>query len=126
VSFVDFPEGHTQGESRDEAFRMAVDCLHACIEYRLEEKAEIPVPSPINRRAVAIPVPLEIAPKVALYQAMRTRKMSNLKLANNLHVSETAIRRMLDPKHRSKPEQYTRALLALGCAVQVSLVSIAR
>ena len=124
VSFVDFPEGHTQGETKKEAFRMAVDCLSACIEYRLEEKEAVPRPSPVKGKAVGIPVLLEIAPKVALYTAMREQKISNLKLAKQMDVSENSIRRMLNPKHKGRPEQYTRALLALCRAVETSLVSI--
>ena len=118
VSFVNFSEGHTQGDTWEEAFRMAIDCLHACIEYRLEEKAEIPEPSEKKARQVAVPVALQVAPKLALYKVMRKRKLSNSQLARDMHVSEGSIRRMLNPRHKSKPEQYTRALLALGYAVE--------
>ena|ERR1700761_1587213 len=124
VSFPDFPEGLTQGETRDDAFRMAIDCLQACMEYRLEAKQDIPGPSVAKRGEVEIPVSLEVAPKIALYQAMRDAKYSNVRLAGKLNISETVVRRMLDPRHKSKPEQYTRALMALGRAVQVSIVPL--
>lgn len=122
VWFPDFPEGHSQGDTKEEAFEMAMDCLHAVIEWRLEERSEIPRPSPVRRGQFSIPVSLDLAPKVALYQVMRDSKMSNLKLAGKIKVSELVVRRMLDPKHRSRPEQYIRALAALGCTPQVAIV----
>jgi antitoxin HicB len=59
VRFIDLPEAHTQGDTRDEAFRMAIDCLHAAIEWRLEEKKEIPAPSRVKRGQTGIPVALD-------------------------------------------------------------------
>lgn len=122
VHFIDLPEAHTQGDTRDEAFRMAIDCLHAAIEWRLEDKTEIPAPSRVKRGQIGVPVALDLAPKLALYQAMKERKVSNVKLASELHTSEMTVRRMLDPNHHSKPDQYVRALMALGCTAQVSIV----
>ena len=122
VSFPDFPEAHSQGDDVEEAFHMAIDCLNAAIEWRLEEKREIPLPGRARRGQYAIPVSLDLAPKLALYQVMRERGVSNVKLAKQLGVSELIVRRMLNPKHKSKPEQYTRALQALGQTLEVSVI----
>lgn len=123
VSFPDFPEAHTQGSDRADAFTMVSDCLYTAIEWRLERKAEIPAPRPVKHGQTSVPVPLELAPKLALYRAMRSRGISNVALAKTLNLSENAIRRMLGPQHVSKPDQYTRALLALGCAIETSVVA---
>jgi antitoxin HicB len=122
VSFPDFPEAHTQGETREEAFEMALDCLHTAIEWRLERKDDIPAPGRTRNGQVAIPVALDLAPKLALFQVMRDQEISNVKLAQKLHVSELVVRRMLNPKHKSKPDQYIRALAALGEIPRVSIV----
>jgi len=124
ISFPDFPEAHSQGDDFEDAFRMAIDCLHAVIEWRMEEKAEIPRPSPVRKNQHPIPVSLDLAPKLALAHLMRERKISNVNLARNLKVSELVVRRMLDPKHKSKPDQYTRAFAALGCAAQLQVVEM--
>lgn len=124
VSFPDFSEAHSQGDDLEDALRMAADCLNAAIEWRMEEKAEISRPGRVRKGQYAIPVSLDLAPKLALYQIMRERKVSNVKLAKELHVSEVIVRRMLNPKHKSKPEQYTRALRALGQTLEVSVVSL--
>ncbi len=122
VSFPDFPEAHTQGETPDEAFAQAVDCLHTAIEWRLQDKQQIPAPRTGRRGQLQVPVALDLAPKVALLQVMREQNISNVKLAKKLHVTEVVVRRMLNPKHRSKPEQYMRALYALGAVARVSLL----
>jgi antitoxin HicB len=126
VAFPDFPRAHTWADTEEGAYAMAVDCLRAAIEYALEEKDQIPTPSPVRKGQYAIPVSLDLAPKLALYEAMREEHISNVKLAEKLHVNETVVRRMLDPNHTSKPEQYTRALRALGRATQVSVIKVAR
>jgi antitoxin HicB len=124
VSFPDFSEAHSQGNDVEDAFRMAVDCLHTAIEWRLERKADIPEPSRLQKGQHLIPVSLDLAPKLALAHLMRERKISNVNLARNLKVSELVVRRMLDPKHKSKPDQYTRAFAALGCAAQLQVVEM--
>lgn len=101
---------------------MAIDCLHTALEWRLERKEEIPVRGRPRRSEVEIPVALDLAPKVALLQIMREQNISNVKLAEKLHVGEIVVRRMLNPKHKSKPEQYLRALDALGATPRVSLL----
>jgi len=54
---------------------------------------------------------------------MRERKVSNVKLAKQLHISELIVRRMLNPRHKSKPEKYSRALQAFGQILEVSVIS---
>ena len=122
VSFPDFPEAHTQGDTEEDAFAMAIDCLHTAIEWRLEEKQEMPRPSRKRGRLVAIPVPYDLAPKLGLLQLMREQRVSNVGLAKRLHVTEAVVRRMLNPKHKSKPGQYMRALQVLGATARVTLV----
>ncbi len=124
VAFSDFPSAHTQGENLTDAFEMAVDCLQATIEYALEDKEQIPPPSRLAKGQILIPVSLELAPKVALQQAMREADITNVALAELLHVGEVVVRRMLNPKHQSKASQYVRALGALGLMVQVHIKEI--
>lgn len=45
VSFPDFPEAFTQGESMEEAYAMAVEALGLCIGDLEEAKETLPVPS---------------------------------------------------------------------------------
>jgi antitoxin HicB len=70
-------------------------------------------------RGDAVPTPSELKHGqypmgVPLYLAMREGGMRNTELAKRLGVSETVVRRMLDPKHSTKPERIQGALAALG------------
>jgi antitoxin HicB len=114
VSFADFPHAHTDGKDAAEAMEEAIDCLGSVIAQRLAEKAEIPAPSPIKRGQCLVPVPLWIAGKLALYFAMKDRSLNNVNLARRLGISETVVRRMLDPGHATKSKKLEAALGAMG------------
>jgi antitoxin HicB len=86
---------------------------------RIARGDEIPVPSKLKRGQHPVSVPLYLAPKLALYLAMRDGGMPNTELARRLGVSETVVRRMLDPKHNTKPERIQAALGALGKRIVV-------
>ncbi len=74
----------------------------------------------MKRGQYPVSVPLYLAPKLALYLAMRHARMRNTELAKRLGVSETVVRRMLDPKHNTKPERIQAALASLGTRIVVS------
>jgi len=121
VRFRDLPEAMTDGRNVSEASVEAQDCLGSVLAARLAAKEEIPRPSRARTGDDAVPVPLWIAPKLALYWAMREGGVNNSELARRLSERETVIRRMLDPDHATKAENIQRALQALGkqCVVVV-------
>jgi antitoxin HicB len=119
VRFPDLPEALTCGDDLADTFVQAADCLAEAIAGRIARGNEIPEPSKATRGQHLISVPLAIAPKLALYLALRQQRMTNTELAKRLGVSETVIRRMLNPKHDTKPEKIQAALLALGKRVVV-------
>lgn len=51
---------------------------------------------------------------------MRERRIPNTELAKRLGVSETVVRRMLNPRHDTKPEKIQAALSALGKRIVVA------
>ena len=65
-------------------------------------------------RAALDKVPLYLAPKLALCLAMRDSGTRNTELAKRLGVSETVVRRMLDPSPTTKPERIQAALTEPG------------
>ena len=74
VEFVDLPRVATDGKDRREAFEQAMDALGSDLSIRLSRREEIPVPSRAKRGQRMVPVPLWLAPKLALYVAMRDRR----------------------------------------------------
>src|ERR1700722_4993836 len=92
VEFVDLPRVATDGEEAREAMEEAVDALGSELSIRLSRREEIPAPSAAKRGERLVAVPLWLAPKLALYLAMRDQKVSNSELARRLRVHERAIR----------------------------------
>ena len=115
VSFPDFPTAHTDGADASEAMEEAIDCLGSSIAFAMADKTNVPKPSRLKRGQRLVPVPLWIVAKLALYWAIREGLgVSQSELARRLGVSETIVRRMLDPNHDTRPEKIQAALEALG------------
>ena len=121
VEFVDLPHVATDGKDDHEATEEAIDALGSDLSIRLSRREEIPAPSAAKRGQRLVPVPLWLAPKLALYLAMREQGVGNSGLARRLGVNERVIRRMLDPGHASKPASIQAALAALGKQVTVEV-----
>ena len=120
VKFPGLPEALTGGGDLAGARAEAADCLAEALAGRISRRDPIPQPGRPKRGQHLIAVPLYLAPKLALYLAIRERNLPNTALAKYLGVSETVIRRMLDPRHVTKPEKIEVALLALGKRIVVS------
>jgi len=114
VEFVDLPRVSTDGKDDHEAMQEAMDALGSDLSIRLSRREEIPAPSAVKRGQRLVPVPLWLAPKLALYLAMRDQEVSNSELARRLGLHERVIRRMLDPAHATKAVKIQAALAALG------------
>ena len=114
VEFIDLPRVATDGKDEREAFEEAMDALGSDLSIRLTRREDIPSPSLPKRKHRMIPVPLWLAPKLALFLAMREERVNNSELARRLGVHERVVRRMLDPKHATKAEKIQTALAALG------------
>ena len=99
----------------------AMDALGSDLSIRLSRREEIPPPSALKRGQRLVPVPLWLAPKLALYLAMRDRRVNNSELARRLGIHERVIRRMLDPQHATKAEKIQAALAALGKQMAVEV-----
>jgi antitoxin HicB len=67
-------------------------------------------------------VSLWLAPKLALYQALRDQQVSNSELARRLGLHEREIRRMLAPEHATRTERIQAALAALGKQMTVAVL----
>ncbi|HEX3748742.1 MAG TPA: hypothetical protein VHW09_32675 [Bryobacteraceae bacterium] len=119
VRFPDLPEALTGAADLEDTRAEAADCLAEALAGRIARGDDIPVPSHVKRGQYSISVPLYLAPKLALYLAMREGGIRNTQLARRLGVSETVVRRMLDPKHNTKPEKIQAALAIMGKRIVV-------
>jgi antitoxin HicB len=114
VRFPDLREAATDGKDMVEAFGEAMDCLGSALAYRLVNKEEVPYPSKPRPGHRMVPVPLWVAPKIALHWAMKETGVNRVELARKLGVRETVVRRMLDPDHATRSEKIQAALEKLG------------
>src|ERR1035441_10415771 len=84
VEFIDLPRVSTDGKDAREAMEEAMDALGSDLSIRLSRREEIPAPSTVKRGQHLVPVPLWLAPKLALYLAMRDQQVNNSDLARRL------------------------------------------
>lgn len=114
ASFPDVPEALTETDTREEALYWAQDALEVAFTGYMEQNRDIPVPSHPEQDQGTIPVSPLKAAKLALYQAMKERQMSQLDLAEKLQCDPRQIRRLLDLDHRSRMDLLESALRVFG------------
>ncbi len=66
-------------------------------------------------------MPAVAAAKLALYSAMRSQRITKVELAGRLGVSESAVRKLTNPDHRSPVSQVQKALRAVGRRLKVEV-----
>ncbi len=114
VTFPDVYGANSGAWSWDDAVDMAKDCLEVALGMYVKAREDIPVPSPMAEEHVLICVAPIVAAKLALYTAMREQNVTNVALAVRLGLQENAVRRILDPGHRSHITSVEKALDAVG------------
>jgi antitoxin HicB len=116
VTFPDVYGATTGGWSWEEALEMARDGLVVALGMYVKAHEDIPVPSPVTDGQVLVNIPLIVAAKIALYTAMRKQGTTNVALAARLGLSEGAVRKLVNTRHRSHVSQVEKALRAIGCS----------
>ena len=123
ATFPDVPEAITGGRDRAEALAMAEDALATALAGYVHEKWNIPTPSEADDGQVSVPVPTVVAAKLALYTAMKAQRITKVELADRLGVSESAVRKLANPDHRSHMSQVQKALRAVGRSLKVEVTA---
>ena len=124
VTFPDFDEAITDGDSFAEAVSEAADCLEEALAGRILRRDEIPAPSPAKGRPTAVPGAI-LAAKTALYQALREERLSANAFAGTVGFRESEVLRMLDPGHATNIGRLEEALAHFGKRQVVSVEAAA-
>ena len=124
VTFPDFDEAFTDGDTFAEALADAADCLEETLAGRIARREDIPEPSPARGRPTAVPGAV-LAAKTALYQALREQRLSNSAFAATMGIQESEVRRMLDPRHATKIGRLEEALARFKKRLVVTVVEAA-
>ena len=119
MTFPDVYGANTGGWSWEEALEMAGDCLGVALGMYVKAREDISAPSPLAEGQELISVAPIVAAKLALYSAMREQGITNVALAVRLDLQENAVRRLLDPGHRSHITSVENALRAVGRSLVV-------
>jgi antitoxin HicB len=121
VRFPEIPEALTEGETEEEARTNAIDCVITALEGYMKAGRPIPrssAPSPERDRAV---LPSLVTAKLAVYETMRSRGWSKVKLAKELGVPENSVRRLLDLRHSSQMGVVDAALAKMNAELIIDL-----
>ena len=121
ASFPDVPEALTEADTREEALYWAQDALEVAFSGHMEQNREIPAPSVQEDEGTSVSVSPLKAAKLALYQAMRERRMTQLDLSEKLQCDPRQIRRLLDLDHRSRMDLLELALRVFGKRIVVDV-----
>ena len=114
VSFPNVPEALTYGDDREEALAMAEDALAVALGAYVQGREDIPVPEAVSPGQDTVAVPLVVAAKLALYTAMREQGLTKVGLARLMGLSEGAVRKLVNPNHRSHIRHVEKALRKVG------------
>jgi antitoxin HicB len=114
VTFRDLPEAITQAADLAETRIQGADCLEEAIAGRIRLEESIPEPSKARKNDLLVSVPALMAAKAAIYLALKEARISKSELAKRLKCDEKEVRRLLDPRHKSKIDRIEAALEALG------------
>lgn len=113
VNFPDFPEGWSQGDSREEALAQARDLLETMVANYMAEGWDLPDPSASVGRPLVVLEPL-VAAKAELYRAMHRAGITKAELAGRIGISPQQVQRLFDTRHASRLDQIEAAMRALG------------
>jgi antitoxin HicB len=121
VNFLDIPEAHTFGDDEDEALMQGVDALESALSMYIDDRRDIPRPSPVRARGKFVVLPALSEAKLALYSAMRAQRIGKAELARRLNCHLPQVDRLLDLMHASRLDQLEAALRVVGKRLTVAI-----
>lgn len=121
VRFPGIPEALTEGETEAEARRNAVDCVVAALEGYMKAGKPLPRRGAGHAGADRAVLPSLVTAKLAVYETMRARGWSKLRLAKELGMPENSVRRLLDLRHSSHMWIIDEALAKMNAELSVDL-----
>ena len=121
VRFPGVPEALTEGETEQEARANALDCVLAALEGYMKAGKALPRQGASHSGQNRAILPSLVTAKLAVYETMRNRGWSKLKLAKELGMPENSIRRLLDLRHSSHMWVIDEALAKMSAELAIDL-----
>lgn len=121
VSCRDLPLLHSVGDTVEEALLEAEDGIITAISLEMDMRRPVPVATAPQEGEHVVIIPVLVAMKAALYNAMIETGTRKADLARRLGVNAPQVDRLLDVEHSSKVEKLELALAQLGRKTQVEI-----
>lgn len=110
VTFVDIPEAITQGETEEEAMKMAREALETALEVYFDEGRAVPPPSCVKRGRRGIELPVSLSAKILMLNEMIHQKVRPAELARRLQTTPQEVNRLTSIHHTSRIDGIAAAL----------------
>jgi antitoxin HicB len=120
VTFPDFDDAVTFGDTREEAMAHSVDALESVIISRMRHKLAVPTPSAARGKPL-VTIPPLIAAKALLYKELSEQHISIRQLAQKLQCEYPVARRLVDVSRKTQVNEIARALQVLGKRVIIGV-----
>jgi antitoxin HicB len=124
VTFPDIPEAITQGDSREEAMKMAQDALETALEFYFDDKRAVPKPSNPAPGQPTVELPASLSAKALLLNEMVRQGVRPADLARRLNTTPQEVNRLTNLRHTTRIDGIDAALRALGTRLLVSVARI--
>ena len=121
VRFPGIPEALTEGETKEEARANALDCVIAALEGYMKAGRPLPRAGAVHSGPDRTALPSLVTAKLAVYETMRARGWSKVKLAKELGMPENSVRRLLDLRHSSQMWVIDDALAKMNAELPIDL-----
>ena len=121
VRFPGIPEALTEGETQQEARANARDCVITALEGYMKAGRPLPRAGTGHSGADRAVLPSLVTAKLAVYETMRARRWSKVRLAKELGMSENSVRRLLDLDHSSHMWIIDEALAKMNAELSINL-----
>ena len=126
VRFPGIPEALTEGETEAEARANALDCVIAALEGYMKAGRPLPRAGVSHSGRDRAVLPSLVTAKLAVYETIRRRGWSKLKLAKELGMSENSVRRLLNLRHSSQMWIIDEALAKMNAELPIDLPKVQR
>jgi antitoxin HicB len=114
VTFPDIPEANSQGDSVEDALKMAADALETALDFYFDAGRPVPPPSKPKRGQHLVELRASVAAKVLLLNEMLRQKVRPVELARRIGTTKQEVNRLTNLKHATKIDRIDAALRVLG------------
>jgi antitoxin HicB len=124
VRFPTIAEALTEGETEEEARAAALDCVIAALEGYMKAGRPLPREGTGQSGPDRAVLPSLVTAKLSVYETMRARGWSKVRLARELGMSENAVRRLLNLRHSSHMWVIDEALAKMDAELSIDLPKV--